>query len=85
MCTGLGENTDARCIAGGKSLACSEELKGQGIAARFGSTLYSSSCELLDREEVDFAVAFGRHFRNAGARGSVAGEKVSVNGGSYMD
>lgn len=39
----------------------SEELKGQGIAARFGSTLYSSSSELLDREEVDFAFAFGRH------------------------
>jgi hypothetical protein len=39
----------------------SEELKGQGIAARFGSTMYSSSSELLDREEVDFAFAFGRH------------------------
>jgi hypothetical protein len=38
-----------------------DELKGQGIAARFGSTMYSSSSELLDREEVDFAFAFGRH------------------------
>src|SRR5207249_6406472 len=38
-----------------------EQVKGQAIAARFGSTLYSSSYELLDRERVDFAFAFGRH------------------------
>jgi hypothetical protein len=66
------------------SVSNSEGLKGQGIAARFRSTLYSSSSELLDREEVDFAFAFGRH-RNAGARVSVASEELSVNGGYYMD
>jgi predicted dehydrogenase len=38
-----------------------EQAKGQAIAARFGSTLYSSSNDLLDREEVDFAFVFGRH------------------------
>jgi predicted dehydrogenase len=38
-----------------------EQTKGQAIAARFGSTLYSSSHDLLDREEVDFAFVFGRH------------------------
>ncbi len=38
-----------------------ERVKGQGIAARFGSRLYSSSHDLLEREEVDFAFAFGRH------------------------
>ena len=38
-----------------------EQVKGQAIAARFGSTLYSSSYQLLDRERVDFAFAFGRH------------------------
>ena len=38
-----------------------EHVKGQAIAARFGSSLYSSSYELLDREQIDFAFAFGRH------------------------
>jgi len=38
-----------------------EQVKGEAVAARFGSTLYSSSHELLDRERVDFAFAFGRH------------------------
>ena len=38
-----------------------EHVKGQAIAERFGSRLYSSSYELLDREKVDFAFAFGRH------------------------
>ena len=38
-----------------------EHVKGQAIAARFGSRLYSSSFDLLEREEVDFAFAFGRH------------------------
>ena len=38
-----------------------EHVKGQAIAARFGSRLYSSSSDLLEREEVDFAFAFGRH------------------------
>src|ERR1041384_941450 len=38
-----------------------EQVKGQAIAARFGSELYSSAYELLKREEVDFAFVFGRH------------------------
>jgi predicted dehydrogenase len=38
-----------------------EQAKGEAIAVRFGSKLYSSSNELLDREEVDFAFVFGRH------------------------
>lgn len=38
-----------------------EQVKGHAIAERFGSTLYSSSNELLDREKVDFAFVFGRH------------------------
>ena len=36
-----------------------EHVKGEAIAARFGSTLYSSAYELLEREEVDL-VAVGR-------------------------
>ena len=38
-----------------------EQVKGGAVAARFGSRLYASSYELLDREKVDFAFAFGRH------------------------
>ena len=38
-----------------------EQVKGQAVAARFGSKLYSSSNELLDREKIDFAFTFGRH------------------------
>jgi predicted dehydrogenase len=38
-----------------------EQVKGQAVAARFGSKLYSSSNELLDRENIDFAFTFGRH------------------------
>jgi len=38
-----------------------EQVKGKAIAARYGSRLYSSSHELLDREKVDFAFTFGRH------------------------
>ncbi|MGF6509431.1 Gfo/Idh/MocA family oxidoreductase [Paraburkholderia sp. 32] len=38
-----------------------EQVKGQAIAARFRSTLYSSAYELLEREDVDFAFVFGRH------------------------
>lgn len=37
------------------------QVKGGAIAARFGSTLYTSTNELLDREKVDFAFVFGRH------------------------
>src|SRR4030095_12667153 len=35
-----------------------EDVKGEAIAARFGSKLYSSAYELLEREEVDFAFVF---------------------------
>ncbi len=38
-----------------------EHVKGAAIAERFGCKLYSSSFELLDREQVDFAFVFGRH------------------------
>ena len=38
-----------------------EQVKGEAVAARFGSRLYQSSYELLEREKVDFAFAFGRH------------------------
>jgi predicted dehydrogenase len=38
-----------------------EQVQGEAIAARFGSRLYSSSHELLDRESVDFAFTLGRH------------------------
>lgn len=38
-----------------------EQAKGEALATRFGSTLYSSSYELLDRERLDFVFAFGRH------------------------
>ena len=38
-----------------------EQARGPAIAARFGSTLYSSSRDLLDREQFDFAFVFGRH------------------------
>src|SRR6185436_2455775 len=38
-----------------------EQIKGEAVAARFGSRLYQSSYELLERENVDFAFAFGRH------------------------
>ena len=43
------------------AISDAEQVKGQAIAARFGSTLYSSSIELLEREKVDFAFVFGRH------------------------
>src|SRR5438067_12860915 len=43
------------------AISDAEQVKGQAIAERFGSTLYSSSHELLDREKVDFAFTFGRH------------------------
>jgi predicted dehydrogenase len=39
----------------------SEQTKGETIAARFGSRLYSSSKDLLEREHFDFAFVFGRH------------------------
>jgi predicted dehydrogenase len=39
----------------------SEHVKGEAIAERFNCPLYSSSYELLEREQVDFAFVFGRH------------------------
>jgi predicted dehydrogenase len=38
-----------------------EHVKGSAIAERYGCKLYSSSLELLDREQIDFAFVFGRH------------------------
>src|SRR5216110_854019 len=38
-----------------------EQVQGEAVAARYGSRLYQSSHELLEREKVDFAFAFGRH------------------------
>lgn len=38
-----------------------EHVRGPAVAERYGSKLYSSSLELLDREEIDFAFVFGRH------------------------
>lgn len=38
-----------------------ENVKGPAIAERFKSKFYASSRELLDREKIDFAFAFGRH------------------------
>jgi Predicted dehydrogenases and related proteins len=38
-----------------------EQARGPEIATRFGSKLYSSSRELLEREQFDFAFVFGRH------------------------
>lgn len=38
-----------------------EKFKGREIAEKFGSRLYESYEELLEREHVDFAFAFGRH------------------------
>lgn len=38
-----------------------EHVKGEAIAARFGCPLYSSSHELIKKENLDFAFVFGRH------------------------
>jgi predicted dehydrogenase len=38
-----------------------EQVQGEAVAARYGSRLYQTSYELLEREKVDFAFAFGRH------------------------
>jgi predicted dehydrogenase len=38
-----------------------EQVKGSEVAARFGCRLYSSSYELIEKENVDFAFVFGRH------------------------
>src|SRR5438067_1432831 len=54
-----------------------EQVKGQAVAARFGSTLYSSSYELLDRERVDFAFAFGRHSEMPAIAEALIARKIS--------
>jgi predicted dehydrogenase len=38
-----------------------EQNRGKAIADRFGARLYTGYDELLERESVDFAFAFGRH------------------------
>lgn len=38
-----------------------ENAKGREISARFDAKLYESYKQLLDREQIDFAFAFGRH------------------------
>jgi predicted dehydrogenase len=38
-----------------------ENVKGPDVAARIGCALYASYGELLERERVEFAFAFGRH------------------------
>lgn len=38
-----------------------ERNRGKAIADRFGARLYTRCEELLERESVDFAFAFGRH------------------------
>lgn len=38
-----------------------EHVKGPEIAARFGSKLYASSHDLIQKEDIDFAFVFGRH------------------------
>jgi len=43
------------------ALSDRENAKGKEIAERFNCRLYESYEELLDREQVDFAFAFGRH------------------------
>jgi predicted dehydrogenase len=43
------------------AISDAEHVQGEAVAARFGARLYSSSYELLARERVDFAFAFGRH------------------------
>jgi predicted dehydrogenase len=38
-----------------------EHVKGAEVAARFGCKLYSSSYELIEKEQLEFAFVFGRH------------------------
>jgi len=53
-----------------------EQVKGQAIAARFGSRLYSSTHELLERESVDFAFTFGRHSEMPGLAEALIARKI---------
>ena len=43
------------------ALSDSMSTVGSDLASRFGASLYSSVDELLAKEEIDFAFAFGRH------------------------
>jgi predicted dehydrogenase len=43
------------------AISDAENAKGREIAARFNCKLYDSYAQLLDREQVDFVFAFGRH------------------------
>lgn len=38
-----------------------EHVKGSAVAERYGSKLYASSLDLLEKEQIDFAFVFGRH------------------------
>jgi len=51
------ESAGVRIVA----VSDSEQAKGRDIAARFGCRIYESYEELLQRETIDFAFAFGRH------------------------
>src|SRR4029434_632127 len=48
----------------------------QAIAERFGSRLYSSSYELLDREKVDFAFAFCPHSEMSAIAEAIIAQKI---------
>jgi predicted dehydrogenase len=54
---------DALEAPGVEVVAISDSEKGRGreVAGRFGCRLYDSYEELLERETIDFAFAFGRH------------------------
>ena len=54
-----------------------EKVKGEAIAARFGSSLYTSSLQLLDREKIDFAFAFGRHSAMPGIAEALIDRRIS--------
>jgi len=51
------ESADVQVVA----VSDGEQAKGRDIAARFGCRFYESYEELLQKETIDFAFAFGRH------------------------
>jgi predicted dehydrogenase/sugar phosphate isomerase/epimerase len=51
------ESADVQVVA----VSDGEQARGRDIAARFGSRIYESYEELLQKETIDFAFAFGRH------------------------
>ena len=61
-----------------------EHVKGQEVAARFGCKLYSSSYELLEKEEVEFAFVFGRHSEMPKFAEAVIAKKHSVRAGEAV-